>query len=140
MIRIEFQDFDKIVKGFTRLEIPVQEVAKEVQALQIEQLSTPKSYDGSQLTPLTKKYRDWKIKKGYPSAIFQLTGKLLKSIRLKRINKESYEIYIDKDRADIMKYLQKGQRPMAGQRRGFGISGTNFNSICEKLFKKNILK
>lgn len=96
-----------------------------------------RSYDGSQIAELTDKYRKLKLKKLGHARIFdgfrEGDAKLINSIMMQKMNDDYYEVYVGNNNSDIMTYLQEGERPMNGPRRGFGISEQSIKRIGRQL-------
>ena len=100
-------------------------------------LELARSYDGSVIAPLKPKYAARKIKVLGHARIFdgfrEGDAKLKNSIKMREINKDYYEVYVGNNNSDIMTYLQEGERPMNGPRRGFGISEQSIKRIGRQL-------
>src|SRR5512146_711960 len=82
--------------------IPITKVAEEVRSSIEINLNAPRSDDGSGLKPLSKKYKDWKVKHGFPADIFQKTGLLIRSIKKKKMGKNWYRVFVDPKRENVM--------------------------------------
>lgn len=103
---------EKIILNFDT--IPIHKIAEEVRSSIEINLNAPRSDDGSALKPLSKEYKDWKIKHGYPAEIFQKTGLLARSVKKKRIRKGLYRVFIDPKREKVMSYLHDAGRKAFG--------------------------
>ena len=76
---------------------------------------------------LSKKYKEWKVRKGYPPNIFRMKERLLKSVKNKKVSNGVYRIYISGKANDYAEHVNE-------KRKFFGISKNIIDDI-EKYFK-----
>jgi hypothetical protein len=88
-------------------------------------------YTGGKVAPL----RPATIKRKGHSRVFLETGKLFRSIQVKKVG-SAYVVGVKEDRADIMKYLQEGDSGRMKPRPAFGITKKKLNEFVTKVFKK----
>lgn len=109
-----------------KFDLPIENIAELVRKDIEQNLKTPRSFDDSTLTPLTEDYAKLKLRKLGHKRIFdgfrKGKDKLMNSIMKEKVNETHWIVFVGNDNNDIMSYLQKGVRPMAGARRGFGVS------------------
>ncbi len=88
-------------------------------------------YTGGKVAPL----RPATIKRKGHSRVFLETGKLFKSIQVKKVG-SAYVVGVKEDRSDIMKYLQEGTPGKMKARPAFGITKAKLNQFVNKVLKK----
>lgn len=137
MIKVNFKGFEKFE---VKVNLPVPEIAEEVRKEIEDGLKSSRSYDGSNLAPLSIDYARMKKRKLGHANIFdgfrKGSKKLINSIKRKKVSDNVQEIYIGNNNNDIMVWLQTGAGNMKGKRKGFGITENNFRKIAEKFLRK----
>lgn len=140
MITIDFKLDEDFFNKTVKVEIPLRKFALEVKKSIESDLKGSRSFDGSGLAPLNKKYAERKRKKLGHSRIFdgfrKGKAKLINSVIVNKISNDEYDITITDANKDIMYWLQTGAPPMNGKRKGFGINDNKVNAIFSKLDKE----
>jgi len=134
-MKIEFDLNGDLFNKELFVDVPLKKMSEDIRSSVEKDLKTPKSFDGSVLTPLKDGYYKKKKQKAGKS-IFDgfRTGKnkLFNSVISKKISDNEFHVTMtDKNKA-IMYYLQTGAGNMAGERKGFGINKDKLNGIFRK--------
>lgn len=139
LLNVEFENVyqnigNRVEKMLINTEKNLGKYAEDVRKGIVSNLNTVKSYDGSSIAPnklSTKKA------KGNRPVFYGKEGILRKnsSIIKKQIDNFTWEIFVTGSRANVMYWLQQGNKPMAGERRAFGI-----NEDLKKEFALNLIK
>lgn len=126
LFSVEFENVyqnigNRVEKYIAQIEVNLPKYVEQVRKGIVGNINSVKSYDGSSIAPLkasTQKYH-----KGRP-IFYGKEGILRKnsSIVKKQIDNLTWEIYVTDSRAKAMYFLQQGNKPMAGERRAFGIN------------------
>jgi len=126
LLNVEFSNVyqkigNRVEKYITSVEKNLPKYVETVRKGIVSNLNSVKSYDGSTIAP--NKLSTKKAKKNRP-VFYGKEGILRKnsSIIKKQIDNFTWEIYVTSSRANIMYWLQQGNKPMAGERRAFGIN------------------
>jgi hypothetical protein len=143
MITFDFDSKDIYnIHAEVELEIVAKAVKKDIE----QNLQKARSYDGSKIAPLKKSYAKTKYNKLRHTRIFdgfrKGKDKLINSVMMKKITDNHYQIFIsDRNGNDeIMKYLQEGKSPLAGERRAFGIGKEGVQRIAALIERATIIK
>lgn len=134
-MKFEFELNGDLFRKEMYVDIPLKQMAREIKKDNENNLKTPKSFDGSGLTPLKDGYYKKKKQKA-GKLIFdgfrKGSAKLMNSVIDRKISNEEYHVTINDKNKMIMYYLQTGAGNMAGVRKGFGINSETVNRIFKK--------
>lgn len=126
LFNVEFENVyqkigNRVEKYIINAEKNLPKFVEEIRKGIVSNINSIKSYDGSSIAPNKKTTAK---AKGNKPVFVGKEGILRKnsSIVKKQINNLSWEIYVTDSRAKIMYRLQRGNKPMAGERRAFGIN------------------
>lgn len=118
-------------------QVNLQEVAEAIKHDIEDNLMMVRSYDGSQITPLTDDYRKRKLRILKHDKIFDAfrrgQHKLINSVVVRKVTDWHYEVDMrTQENRDIMYRLNEGIG-MAGPRRAFGLGQSGFRRIKKSL-------
>lgn len=149
MIKIDFQDVNELKNIKIDFDVSVEKLAEIIRSDIEKNLKTPKSYNETGLAPLKKNaYYKRKVKAGRTKIFDGLSNskKLMNSVKAKKIDVNTSEVFIENSRkeksdatnAEVMYYLQEGNKPLAGKREAFGITKKSLDLVEKELSKVKI--